>query len=103
MRRKPSSSSTHPVYIRHGDGVVMIGFWQYKGHIMHFTHLHTSNTLHEDTMIITHSLIRGFLQTPSVDVINRVSFSYMAPGMGELHTSLELDHSLSIDAEDEKI
>jgi hypothetical protein len=35
----------------------------------HFTR--TSNTIHEDTTTITRSLIRGFLQTCSVDVINR--------------------------------
>jgi hypothetical protein len=31
-RRKLSSSLTHPVYIWYGDGVVMTGFRQYKGH-----------------------------------------------------------------------
>jgi hypothetical protein len=46
---------------------------------------------------ITRSLIRGFLQTRSVDVINRVSFSHKAPGIGELHNL-----SLSIDAEDRR-
>jgi hypothetical protein len=34
---------------------------------------------------ITHSLIEGFLQTPSVDVINWVSFSHKTPEIGELH------------------
>jgi hypothetical protein len=51
---------------------------------MHFTNLHMSNTLLEDTTTITCSLIRGFLQTRSVDVINRVSFSHKASGIGEL-------------------
>jgi hypothetical protein len=82
MRKKSSSSSTHPVYIRRGDGVVMTGFRQYKGHLMHSTHLHTCNTLHEDTTTITHSLIGGFLH--SIDVINRVSLSHKALGIGEL-------------------
>jgi hypothetical protein len=51
-------------------------------------------------MTITRSLIRGFIQTRSVDVIIWVSFSHKAPGIGELHTSLKVDFSLSIDAED---
>jgi hypothetical protein len=51
-------------------------------------------------MTIAHSLIRGFLQTRFVDVINWTSFSHKAPRIGELHTSLKLDFSLSIDAED---
>jgi hypothetical protein len=82
--QKSSSSSTHPVYIRCGDGVVMTGFRQYKGHLMRSTHLHTCNTLHEDTTTIMRSFIGGFLQTRSVDVINRVSFSHKAPGIGKL-------------------
>jgi hypothetical protein len=84
MRQKSSSSSTHHVYIRRGDGVVMTGFRQYKGRLVHSTRLHTCNTLHEDTTTIMRSLIRGFLQTRSVDVINRVSFSHKAPGIDEL-------------------
>jgi hypothetical protein len=59
-----------------------------------------SNALHEDVMTITRSLIGGFLQTRSVDVINWVSFSHKALRIGELHTSLKLDFYLSIDAED---
>jgi hypothetical protein len=51
---------------------------------MHSTHLHMSNTLHEDMTTITRSLIGGFLQTRSVDVINRASFSQTAPGIGKL-------------------
>jgi hypothetical protein len=51
---------------------------------MHSTHIHMSNTLHEDMMTITHSLIGCFLQTRSVDVINRASFSHKAPEIGEL-------------------
>jgi hypothetical protein len=54
-----------------------------------------SNALHEDMMTITRSLIGGFLQTRSVDVINRVSFSHKALRIGELHTSLKLDFYLS--------
>jgi hypothetical protein len=84
MRQKSSYSSTHHVYIRRGDGVVMTGFRQYKGHLVHSTRLHTCNTLHEDMTTIMRSLIRGFLQTRSVDVINRVSFSHKAPGISEL-------------------
>jgi hypothetical protein len=52
---------------------------------MHSTHLHMSNTLHEDMTTITRSLIGGFLQTRSVDVINQASFSHKALGIGELH------------------
>jgi hypothetical protein len=63
----------------------MTGFRQYKGHLMHSTRLHTCNTLHEDTMAIVRSLIGGFLQTRSVDVINQASFSHKAPRIGELH------------------
>jgi hypothetical protein len=70
---------------------------------MHYTSLHTCNTLHKDTMAITHSLIGDFLHTRSVYIINRPSFSHRAPGIGELHASLKLDHSLSNDAEDGKI
>jgi hypothetical protein len=33
----------------------------------------------------TRSLIGGFLQTRSVDVINQASFFHKAPGIGELH------------------
>jgi hypothetical protein len=67
MRQRSSSSSTHSVYIRRGDGVVMTGFRQYKSHLHAFHPQHiiyfieTSNTLHEDMMTITCSLIRGFL------------------------------------------
>jgi hypothetical protein len=50
---------------------------------MHSTHLHMSNTLHEDMTTIMHSLIGGFLQTRSIDVINRTSFSCKAPGITE--------------------
>jgi hypothetical protein len=67
---------------------------------MHSTHLHMSNTLHEDMTTITHSLIGGFLQTRSVDVISWVSFSHKAKKIGELHTSPKLDFSLSNDTED---
>jgi hypothetical protein len=81
-------------------------FQQYKNHphafhqqhIIYFTE--TNNTLHEDKTSITRSLIGGFLQTRSVDIINRMSFSHKAPGIGELHTSLKLDHSFSNGAED---
>jgi hypothetical protein len=52
---------------------------------MHSTHLHMSNTLHEDMMTITRSLIGGFLQTRSIYVINQTSFSRKALGIGELH------------------
>jgi hypothetical protein len=38
-----------------------------------------------DMMTMTHSLIGGFLQTHSVDVINRVSFSHKALEIGELY------------------
>jgi hypothetical protein len=82
-RQKSSSSSTHPVHIRRGDSTVMIGLRQYKSHFMHSTHLHMSNTLHEDMMTIMRSLIEGFLQTRSVDVINRASFSCKAPRIGK--------------------
>jgi hypothetical protein len=58
MRWKSSSSSTHSVYIRRDDVAVMT--------------------------IIIRSLIRGFLQTYSVDVINRTSFSHNALKIGEL-------------------
>jgi hypothetical protein len=44
-----------------------------------------SNTLHEDMTTIVRSLIEGFLQTRSVDVINRVSFSHKDPRISELH------------------
>jgi hypothetical protein len=74
MRQKSSSSSTHPVYIRRGDGVVMTGFRQYKGYLMHSTCLHTCNTLHEDMTTIARSLIGYFLHTHSIDVINPASF-----------------------------
>ena len=51
-------------------------FWQYKSHSHHIrstrTHSATSNPLHEDTTTIARSLIGGFLQTRSVDVINRL-------------------------------
>jgi hypothetical protein len=80
----------------------MTEFRQYKGHLMHSTRLHTCNILHEDTMTITRSLIRHFLHTRSVVVINRMSFSHKAPKIGELHTSLKLDPSLSNDREDER-
>jgi hypothetical protein len=52
-----------------------------------------------DMMTMTCSLIGGFLQTRSVDVINRVSLSHKALGIGELHTSQKLDFSISINAE----
>jgi hypothetical protein len=51
---------------------------------MHSTHLHMSNTLHEDMTTIMHSLIGDFLQTRFVDVINRTSFSHKVPGINEL-------------------
>jgi hypothetical protein len=44
-----------------------------------------SNTLQEDMTTIKRSLIGGFLQTRSVDVINRVSFFHKAPRIDELH------------------
>jgi hypothetical protein len=50
-RPKSSSSSTHHVYIRHGDGVVMIGFQQCKGHPHAFhlpTHEQHSTRRHDD-------------------------------------------------------
>jgi hypothetical protein len=43
-----------------------------------------SNILHEDMTTIMGSLIGGFLQTRSVDVINPLNFSYKAPRIGEL-------------------
>jgi hypothetical protein len=84
----------------------MTGFRQYKihphafhpQHIIYFTEM--NNTLCEDTMTITRSLIRGFLQTHSIDVINRASFSHKASGIRELHVSLKLDHPLSDGVED---
>jgi hypothetical protein len=51
---------------------------------MHSTNLQMSNTLHEDMMTITRSLIGGFLQTRSVDVINQASFYSKAPEIDEL-------------------
>jgi hypothetical protein len=51
-------------------------------------------------MTTMHSLIGGFLQTHSVDVIKQVSLSHKAPGIGKLHASQKLDFSLCIDAED---
>jgi hypothetical protein len=70
---------------------------------MHYTILHTCNTLHEDTITITRKLIGGFLHTRSVYIINRPNFSHRASEISELHASLKLDHSLSNDAEDRKI
>jgi hypothetical protein len=60
----------------------MIEFQQYMSHPHTQRH---SNILCEDMPTITWSLIRGFLQTRSVDAINRVSFSHKALGIGELH------------------
>jgi hypothetical protein len=67
MRRKWFSSSAHHVYIQRSDGVVMTGFQQYKRHLSAFHPQHiiyfteASNTPHEDTTIITCSLIESFL------------------------------------------
>jgi hypothetical protein len=55
-----------------------------KATLMHSACLDMSNLLHEDMMTIMRSLIRGFLQTRSIDVINRMSFSHMAPRIDEL-------------------
>jgi hypothetical protein len=62
-----------------------LGFGNTKVTLMHSTHLHKSNTLYEDMTTIMRSLIRGFLQTHSIDVINQTSFSHKAPGISELH------------------
>jgi hypothetical protein len=51
------------------------------------SYIEASNTLHEDMTTIARSLIRGFLQTRSIDVINRVSSSHKAPGIGKLRYS----------------
>jgi hypothetical protein len=82
MRQKSSSSSTHHVHIRRGDDTVMTEFRQYKSHYHTF---HTWAILYMKT--ITHTLIRSFLQTRSVDIINRVCFSHKTPRIGEPHIS----------------
>jgi hypothetical protein len=67
----------------------MTEFRQYKSHPHAFHPQHiiyytkTFNILHED-MTIARSLIVCFLQTRSVDVINRVIISHKALGIGEL-------------------
>jgi hypothetical protein len=97
-----NTSCSHPMWRWHCyDWISVIQKPPHAFHpqyIIYFTKM--SNTLHEDMKTIVHSLIRGFLQTHSVDVINRASFSHKASGIGELHTSLKLNFSLSIDAED---
>jgi hypothetical protein len=61
----------------------MTGFRNTKVTLMHFTYLRMTNTLHED-MTITRGLIGGFLQTRSVDIISRTSFSRKALGISKL-------------------
>jgi hypothetical protein len=62
----------------------MTGFRNTKVTLMHFTYLRMTNTLHEDMTTITRGLIGGFLQTRSVDVISRTSFSRKALGISKL-------------------